>query len=101
MEEKRQTAPQDRSPEGAVQNFFIVLPNASLGREAVGNVQAENILHAVRTALSGAAAKPAAAAKSATFEEVGREWFRHNVGSWATSYKGRLKIRLETYLRSA
>ena len=34
----------------------------------------------------------------ATFEEVGREWFQHNVGSWAASYKGRLKVRLETYL---
>lgn len=46
----------------------------------------------------GAAAEPRVAVKGATFEDVGREWFENNVGTWAPSYRGRLKNRLESYL---
>jgi integrase len=98
MEDKYQHQSQPRPLENLVQNFFIVLPSGGANIGSTGDPQTENVLHAIRAALGGAAAEPRPAMKGLTFEEVGREWFQNNVSTWAPSYQGRLKNRLETYL---
>ena len=98
MENNDQRGPQPRSSESLVQNFFIVLPNAGQNTDVAGNAQTENVLHAIRAALGAAAVDPRVVVNGATFEEVGREWFQNNVATWAPSYRGRLKNRLESYL---
>jgi len=74
------------------------MPNAGSTTGLTENSQAENVLHAIRAALGGAAVEPPPAVKALTFEDVGREWFQNNVSTWAPSYRGRPKNRLETYL---
>lgn len=98
MEHKLQQEPLAASPQGPVQNFFIVLPNGTAGVELDSGVPAQNILLALQTALGRGATEPKVSPKAATFEEVAREWFQNNVATWATSYGSRLKNRLETYL---
>jgi integrase len=87
-----------QSSESLVQNFFIVMPNPGPNTDVTGDAQTEIVLRAIRTALGGATAEIRAPVKGATLEEVGREWFQNNVSTWAPSYKGRLRSRLETYL---
>jgi integrase len=98
MEDNRQRGHQSRPPEHLVQNFYIVMPNAGPSTGLTENSQTETVLQAIRAALEGAAAEPRPAVKGLTFEDVGREWFQNNVSTWAPSYRGRLKNRLETYL---
>src|SRR4051812_855451 len=87
------------SREGSVQNFIIVMPNAGPITDMGDLAQAQGVLHAIRTALGGATApKAPCAVRGATLEEVAHEWFRNNLTSWAPSYSGRLKHRLETGL---
>lgn len=97
MEDNPQESP-GRPSQGLVQNFFIVLSNQSQNTDPRGDPQTENVLSAIRAALGGAVAETRHGVRQATFEEVSREWFQHNVATWATSYRGRLKTRLESYL---
>src|ERR1700761_3039129 len=98
MEGNRQRGHQSRSAEHLVQNFYIVMPNAGAGVGVTEDSQAENVLQAIRAALGSAPAEPRLAAKDVTLEDVGREWFQNHASTWAPSYRGRLKNRLETYL---
>ena len=92
MENSHQRERQSQ-PEHLVQNFYIVMPNAGTNAGLTENSQTENVLQAIRAALGGAEPRPAV--KGTTFEDVGREWFQNNVSTWAPSYRGRLKNRLE------
>ena len=98
-EENSYSKPLAQSPENLTQNFFILLPGSGPISEMSNVAQAENVLHAVRAALGaggGQQARPVG--PQVTLEEVAREWLRNNMATWAPSYRGRLKNRLETYL---
>src|SRR5438874_13040317 len=99
MKDNYQLNAPSRAAEGLVQNFIIVLPNAGAVTDMAGGTQTESVLHAIRTALGMAAApETRSPVRGTTLEEVAIEWFRNNVTSWAPSYAGRLKNRLETGL---
>ena len=93
-------SPVERLPQpgGLVQNFFIVMPN-STGMDHAATTQAHRVLRAIETAL-GAPRSPEAqpAAKQASLEDVAREWYANHVATWAPTYAGRLKARLEAGL---
>lgn len=98
MEDDHQHLSQARPSEHLVQNFFIVLSNGGQNPVLARDSQTESVLQAIRTALGGSASEQPMAQRGVTFEEVGRDWFQNNVATWAPSYRGRLKNRLETYL---
>lgn len=98
MEDRQLLTPQPRPSEGLVQNFFIVLPTAGSNPNLVGDAQAETVLRAIQSALGGSALDTRATVKEETLVDVAHEWFQNNVATWAPSYRGRLKSRLETYL---
>lgn len=88
-----------QSPESLVQNFFIVLPGTGQVTDVAGAPQVSSIISAIQSALGSGNRPPETPLRSPiTFEEVAREWFCNNAATWAVSYRGRLKNRLEIYL---
>lgn len=99
MEDNNHSRAVAQPPERLVQNFFILLPGTSSIPDVTGSAQAETVLNAIRAALGAGEAQTAKPiSHQVTLEEVAREWFRNHMATWAPSYRGRLKNRLETYL---
>jgi integrase len=99
MEEYRHMESQSSPSGGLTQNFFIVLPNAGGATDVTASMQAETVMHALRSALSASPIRQAPfAVRQATFEDVAREWYQNKVGGWAPSYAVRLRGRLEAGL---